>query len=109
MNSIICKILDLVHYIIIVFNMTVAFHPMPILKHTYIIPLFLFTMWALFGGCPLTVATADDASDDAPNFIHSILTGLGISITKERCDHIVNFYIILTVYISFWRLCRRTK
>ena len=106
MNSTISKIIDFIHYIITVFNMTIAFHPLSILKYTYLIPLFLFTVWAIFSGCPLTHATADD---DAPNFIYSALTQLGIPITKERCDHIVYFYIILTVYISFWRLCRRTK
>ena len=109
MNRALSKILNLVHYIIIVFNMTIAFHPLSILKYTYLIPLFLFTLWAIFSGCPLTHATADDGSDDAPNFIHSTLTRLGMPITKERCDRIVNFYVILTVYISFWRLYRRTK
>ena len=107
----ITQFLNFIHLIIFFVILTVPAHPLAILKITYLIPLILFLVWVVFDGCPLTHATNES---DEPEFVHGIFLKLGAppTLSARRCDQIVNFYLVISIYISFWRLgflCRRTK
>ena len=104
MNFTITQIIDFLHKILAIIILSVPFQPIKYLKYTYLIPLILYTIWVVFDGCPITHATIDS---DEPEFVHAIFLKLGApsSLTSRRSDQILNFYLVLSIYISFWRLC----
>ena len=102
-NITITQIIDFLHKIIAIIILSVPFQPIKYLKYSYLIPLILYTIWVVFDGCPITHATIDS---DEPEFIHGILLKLGAppTLNSRRSDQILNFYLVLSIYISFWRL-----
>ena len=94
--------IEVLHYLIVLFIISIPFHPIVLLRITVYIPLFLFTIWLMLNGCPLTNVNKKDKND--LNFVHKIMRVCFTTISAKTVDNIVNFFLVVVIYIAFIRL-----
>ena len=94
--------IEILHYLIVLFIISIPFHPIVLLRITVYIPLFLFTIWLMFNGCPLTNVNKKDKND--LDFIHKTMRVCFTTISAKTVDNIVNYFLVVVIYIGFIRL-----
>ena len=96
------KFIDFIHYLIVGIVVLIPFHHIKILKKTIFIPIILYSIWLFFDGCPLTII--NKKNDNEPDFIHKILLNFNNNISASFTENFINWYLVLTIYIGFYRL-----
>jgi len=94
--------IEVLHYLIVLFIISIPFHPIVLLRITVYIPLFLFTIWLMFNGCPLT--NVNKGKEDDMDFIHKTMRVCFTTISAKTVDNIVNYFLVVVIYIGFIRL-----
>lgn len=83
------------HYFVIFFIISIPFHPMKILKYTFIIPLLIPTLWLFFGDCPLTLLHGKNDKDEI--FTQELYSRYIPNISLKTTDNLNTFILVLVV------------
>jgi len=91
------NIFHYIHYLIILFFISLPLYPVNILKYIYFVPIILPLLWIIYGNCPITDL---DRKTNQSNFIHSLFLKVFPKITIKMSDHIITFILVLIVILS---------
>ena len=91
-----------VHILILVCILSIPLWPLNYLKYGVYIPLFITTLWLLFGGCPLTTLHENSSN----SFIHHLFNKYISHVSVNFVDNLSTFLLIFITVIGFVRLSK---
>jgi hypothetical protein len=101
------KVLEFIHYGLMVFIVTMPLLPRPILRQVYFVPVIIPLLWVICGDCPLTMAHGRNENNDS--FSQSIYKNLFPNITEEQTRSFNTLVLISSVYLSSRKLIIEPK
>lgn len=94
--------LFILHFIFVIFFLSIPFWPLKYLKYGVFTPLILATIWIIFLGCPLT-KFQKLLNDEY--FAQILLKPIFPNISKENTTRATHYILILVTVIGMVRLC----
>ena len=95
------------HYLILLFIISIVFWPLKYLKYGIFIPWILNFIWLVFGNCPITVMHSSKNSNEnekQPSFVHDILLKINPNISRGYSNIILYFIMMSITMIGVLRL-----
>ena len=95
------------HYLILLFIISIVFWPLKYLKYGIFIPWILNFIWLVFGNCPITVMHSSKNSNEnekQPSFVHDILLKINPNISRGYSNIILYFIMMSITMIGILRL-----
>tara|TARA_E500000178_G_C16468175_1_gene507527 strand:+ start:214 stop:519 length:306 start_codon:yes stop_codon:yes gene_type:complete len=89
------------HYVVILFIISIPFHPMKILKYTFITPLLIASLWLFFGDCPLTIIHGKNDKNEI--FTQELYSKCIPNISLKTTENLNTFILVLVVSIVLIR------
>lgn len=71
-------LLNIVHFLVLVFVIYIPFLPKNILKYAVFFPSFLYVLWIIYDGCPITHITHGPGENFIKNLVDKIFPGSNI-------------------------------
>lgn len=103
----ICFFFYKLHYLILLFILSIVFWPLKYLKYGIFVPWILYFIWLIFGKCPITVmhtSKNSNQNEKDPSFVHDILLKINPNISRKSSELILNFVMISITMIGVLRL-----
>ena len=95
------------HYLILLFIISIVFWPLKYLKYGIFIPWILNFIWLVFGNCPITVMHSSKNSNEnekQPSFVHDMLLKINPNISRGYSNIILYFIMMSITMIGVLRL-----
>ena len=100
------------HYLILIFILSIVFWPLKYLKYGIFVPWILNFIWLIFGNCPITLMHSkknnenneNNKNERQPSFFHDILLKINPNISRGYSNIILYFIMMSITMISYLRL-----
>jgi hypothetical protein len=99
------EFLRLIHYLILLFLISMPLLPINILRHIYFIPVIIPLLWVLFGSCPLTMAHGQNG--DSESFTQSIYKHIYPNTTIYHTHSLNTLILVAIICLSTRKLIHK--
>ena len=94
--------LFILHFIFVIYFLSIPFWPIKYLKYGVYSPILLATIWVIFQGCPLT-RYQHFLNDEY--FAQILLKPIFTNISKEQTTRVSHYILLLVTVVGMIRLC----
>ncbi len=106
------KTWHILHIVVLLFILSIPFHPCGLLRYTMFIPLILPVIWLIFKGCPLTKMHQNVGVNHGDEFVEGLLKKISPKATKADTNNFVTLLLLIIAYASvyrYYKLCPESK
>ncbi len=96
---------DLLHVVVILLIISTLFVPSAYIKYVLPVPPFLYLLWLICDGCPLSdKVQVEGEGEMRENFIHRLLSMLVPRIKETQCDMVIGLVLTSILMVQGYRL-----
>jgi hypothetical protein len=95
-------LLNVIHYLIVLFTFTLPLFPVDFLRMWFWLPIILFFIWLIIGACPITIQTHGKGQ----SFTHNIFKQFYPNITQEQSSNLNDFLIVLMIVLASYKVIK---
>jgi hypothetical protein len=99
-------LLSILHFIFILFVLSIPTWPIKYLKYGVYTPIILATIWIIFNGCPITHVQHENQTISDKYFSKVLLKHIYPGISDETTLRIVHYVLLLVTVLGFYRISR---